>query len=259
MAETNVLAPGTFCWVDLGTTNPVEARTFYSHLFGWAAQDKPVGEGHVYTMLYQGDLSVAALHQQMPDMPSFWKSYVLVADVDDVARRAQEAGGTVVMPPMDVMDEGRFAFLQDPTGAAVGLWQARTNRGAELFNEPNSLSWNELLTEDVARAREFYTKVFGWGTSEMPMGGSESYVIFQNGDKGVAGMMNMPAPAKEAGAPPMWLVYFAVEDCDATATRALELRGTVDMPPTDFPDIGRGAVLTDPTGATFGIIQLLKR
>lgn len=260
MAETTILAPGTFCWVDLGTTNAAEAKTFYTQLFGWSAQDMPIGEGMVYTTFFQGDRDVCAMHQQMPGMTdSFWKSYVLVASADETTRKVQEAGGAVLMPPMDVMDAGRMAMFQDPTGAAFGVWQANRHKGAGLFNEPNSLCWNELMTEDVARAKEFYTRIFGWGTDEMDMGGDTPYTIFKVGEKGSAGMMKLPEQAKAAGAPPNWLLYFAVADCDATAQKAVQLRGTVQMPPTDFPGVGRGAVLADSTGATFGIIQLLQQ
>lgn len=216
-----------------------------------------MGEGMVYTTLYQGDKAVCALHQQMPGLAdSFWKSYVLVSSADETARKVQEAGGTVAMPPMDIMEEGRMAFFQDPTGAAFGVWEGKRHRGAGLFNEPTSLCWNELMTEDVARAKEFYTRVFGWGTDEMPMGGPTPYTVFKVGEKGSAGMMTIPPEAKAMGAPPNWLAYFAVADCDATAQKAVELRGSVAMPPTDFPGVGRGAVLVDPSGATFGIIQL---
>lgn len=65
---------------------------------------------------------------------------------------------------MDVLDAGRMAFLVDPTGGFIGLWQAGRHHGAELVNEPGALVWNELRTRDVEAAAAFYGEVLGWTT-----------------------------------------------------------------------------------------------
>jgi predicted enzyme related to lactoylglutathione lyase len=180
--------------------------------------------------------------------------YVKTDDAADTVKKAAAAGGKVLMEPFAVMDQGTMAVIADPSGAVISLWQPDKMSGAELFNTPNSFSWNELHTRDMNAATEFYTKVFPWATrvNEIPGGGS-AYTEFLVNDKSVAGGMPM-GPEMPASVPPHWLVYFAVADTDASVKRAQELGGTVMSPAMDIPQ-GRFAVLVDPQGAAFGIIK----
>ena len=88
--------------------------------------------------------------------------YVTVADVDEAAKRAEALGAKVLAPPFEVMDAGRMAVLQDPTGAVFQVWQATKHIGAKILNEPGALCWSELTTRDTKAAESFYTKLFGW-------------------------------------------------------------------------------------------------
>lgn len=109
--------------------------------------------------------------------------------------------------------------------------------------------WNELLTRDVDAASSFYTTLFGWSVEEMDMGPAGTYHIMKAGDTQVGGIMKLPAPE----APPCWLSYIAVDDVDAHTEKAKGLGATVCCEPTDIPNIGRFAVITDPTGATVAL------
>ncbi|HEU5040241.1 MAG TPA: VOC family protein, partial [Gemmatimonadales bacterium] len=155
MAVVDTYAPGRFCWVDLGTSDTAAAKGFYTGLFGWTVEDRPMGNGAFYTMLFSGGRSVAALYQQDPQqqamgIPPNWLSYICVESADRSAELAGKLGGTVLMDAFDVLDVGRMAMIQDPTGAVVALWEPRTHQGAEMVEEPNTLAWNELETGDTA-------------------------------------------------------------------------------------------------------------
>ena len=144
---------GTPNWVDLQTTNQDAAKAFYSGLFGWTYDDQPMGEGQVYSMAMLGGHQVAAISSQPPEMaaagaPPMWNTYLAVDSVDDATAKVEAAGGKVAMAPFDIMDAGRMAFVMDPAGAPVALWQANQHIGATLVNEPGTLSWNELITAD---------------------------------------------------------------------------------------------------------------
>src|SRR2546427_1699496 len=247
MQETPQYAPGTFCWVELGTSDGEGAKKFYTELFGWDFTDNPVGPGMIYTMLKQDGKDVGALYQLSPEMtaqgiPPHWLSYVSVTSADETAAKAKAAGATVRKEPFDVFTVGRMAVIQDPTGAVFALWQAGTHAGASVVNVPNSLVWNELMTTDTAKAGDFYTTLFGW-TKDVQQFGLE-YTIFKNGDRGAGGML---AITPEMGnIPPNWLVYFAVDDCDATTEKATSLGGQTMKPPEDIPGIGRFSILLDP-------------
>jgi uncharacterized protein len=246
-------AQGTPNWVDLQTTDQPAAKAFYAGLFGWTYDDQPMGEGAVYSMAKLGDQDVAAIAPQSPELqaagaPPTWNTYIAVDSVDDAAAKVEAAGGQVAMQPFDVADAGRMAFVLDPSGAAVALWQANQHIGASLVNESGTLTWNELITTDPA-AVKFYEQVLGVTTSTMDMGTGE-YTLFHVGDQMVGG--GTPPPME--GVPNHWHVYFAVDDADATAAKATELGGSVVVAPFDSP-VGRMAVLADPQGAVFSIIK----
>src|SRR5918996_2200046 len=164
--------PGTFCWIDLGTTDREGAKAFYQGLFGWDAVDSPMGEGETYSIMMVEGESVAAIYdqprqQREAGVPPFWFSYVAVASADDAAAAAKEAGGSVHAEPFDVMEAGRMAVIADPTGAMFGVWQAGENIGAGRVNEPGALTWNELASNDVEAASNFYAELFGWSIEEI--------------------------------------------------------------------------------------------
>lgn len=259
MTEFTTHRPGTFCWADLATTDAESAKVFYTGLFGWTAQDVPAGEAGVYTMLNKGDKVAAALYA-MPDemqklgVPPHWQSYVSVEDVDRSAKKVVELGGTLLAPPFDVMEVGRMAVAQDPTGAAFCMWQPKQHIGAEIRDEPGTLCWNELYTKDVAAARAFYEGLFGWTINEITGATGLPYFAFHNQGQPVGGMMAIQEEWGEV--PPNWGVYFAVEDCDATMAKAVSLDGKAEMPPIDIENVGRFVMLRDPQGGHFLVIQL---
>jgi uncharacterized protein len=258
MHETPQYAPGTFCWFELGTSDSAAAKKFYTELFGWDFTDSPIGPGMVYTMLKQDGKDLGALYELMPEMkaqgiPPHWLSYVSVTSADESAAKAKAAGATVLKEPFDVMTVGRMAVIQDPTGAVFALWQAGTHSGAGITNVPNSVCWNELATNDTARGGDFYTTVFGWTKKVQQMGPME-YTSFMNGERPAGGMYKLPP--EMANVPPNWMVYFAVNDCDASVAKAASLGAKTISPPMDIPGVGRFSILLDPQGAAFAVIKL---
>lgn len=258
MQETPKYAPGTFCWIELGTSDNEAAKKFYTELFGWTFVDNPMGPGMVYTMLKKDGQDVAGLYKLMPEMtaqgiPPHWLSYVSVTSADESAAKAKEAGATLMKEPFDVVTYGRMAVIQDPAGAVFALWQAGSHPGSGISNAPGSLCWNELATSDTAKAGDFYTTLFGWGKDVQEFGPME-YTSFTNGDRPAAGMFTITP--EMGNVPPHWLAYFAVDDCDASTQKATELGAMAIKPPDDIPGIGRFAILLDPQGAAFAVIKL---
>jgi uncharacterized protein len=245
---------GTPIWVDLGTPDVDAAIEFYAQLFAWTAQEAgdPEETGG-YWMFRSNDRLVAGVGPlQSEGQPPVWTTYVATDDADETAGKVTAAGGTVLVQPFDVMDAGRMAVLMDPTGAVFGVWQPRQHTGAEVFNEPVSLTWNELATRDTDAAERFYAEVFGW-TTRTPEMGVLQYTWFFNGVRGIAGMRHM-GEESPAGVPSHWLTYFTVADTDETVSRVESLGGSVHVPATDVPP-GRFAVLADPAGAAFGVMR----
>jgi predicted enzyme related to lactoylglutathione lyase len=180
---------------------------------------------------------------------------VSVADADETAAKVKDAGGSVVVEPMDVMDLGRMAYFADPTGAVFGIWQPRSFSGADVVNEPGSLCWNEVLTRDAQTDKAFYPAVFGWDAGRPSFEGApETYTVWEIDGRPVGGMMQMSDDYFPPDVPPHWAVCFAVTDVDAVVSKARELGATITAEPMDMP-IGRFAGIIDPQGASFTIMQ----
>ncbi len=248
--------PGTFSYAELVTTDAAGARAFYTSLFGWEVDDVPMEPGGVYHMFRKGAHVVGAMHQMGPaqqaqGIPTHWGSYVTVESADQAAARAGELGGAVLMGPFDVMDAGRMAVVQDPTGATLCLWEPRGHVGSQVRDEPSAFCWNELGTSDVDRAREFYTGLFGWTPEAQELGGI-AYTTFFNEGVPVAGLYALSGDMEAM--PAGWMVHFQVEDCDRAAGLARELGAEVPVEPMDVPGIGRWSMLRDPQGAYFSIV-----
>jgi hypothetical protein len=243
--------PGSFCWIELATSDAASAKSFYTQLFGWSVIESDMGDGTTYTMFQRNGRNAAAMYAIRPDqqgMPPNWLSYVAVASADDATEKARSLGASVHAGPFDVFGAGRMSVLADPTGASFAVWQAKDEIGLGVRDEENSLCWNELQARDLDAAKKFYVSLFGWRVKESP-----EYTEYHLGEHAIGGMLQSQAPPE---VPPFWLPYFAVADCDAIVAKAETLGGTKHVAPMDIPNVGRFSVLVDPQGAAFAVIKL---
>jgi predicted enzyme related to lactoylglutathione lyase len=257
MAEVSSHAPGTFAWPELSTTDQKGAVAFYRALFGWDLNEQPMGPTETYSMFQMRGKEVAAAYTMRPEerqagAPPHWNAYVTVTNADEAVKKAQELGAKVFGPPFDVMDSGRMAVLQDPTGAVFQVWQPKRHIGAKIINEPGALCWTELTTSDTKAAEAFYTKLLGWTAKHSAAGAPMEYTEFSVAGTPSIGMMPKPA-GMPAHVPSYWMPYFQVASADASAAKAKELGGTIMVPPQDIPNTGRFAIVNDPQGAMFAM------
>ena len=273
MPDRDAYMPGVPCWVDTSQPDPDRAVDFYSALFGWECVDvMPPGSGAKYFVARLRGRDVAAIGSQAEGAPptAAWSTYVWVESADETAAKVRDAGGRVLVEPMDVMDAGRMAVFTDPEGAAFAAWQAKEHLGARVVNEHGSVNFNGLNTRDPDGARSFYGAVFGWQTLAIGPG-AQVWTLPGYGDflersdpdlrermaqsGAPAGFEDVVATLNPLGddqpdVPAHWSVTFAVADADATAAQAAELGGEVVAPPLDAPWV-RMTVIRDPGGATF--------
>ena len=251
---------GEFNWVDLSAKDFDGQSAFYEGLFGWTHTDVPFAEGMVYRMFAADGHTVAGMSQLAPDMiangqPSAWNTYLATDDVDATTARAVELGGTVAMPPMDVVDTGRMAAIQDPTGAYFFLWKpARYDETIE-YMLPGTYSWSDLTTREPEKAAAFYAELLGWGVQPLDAGTTPYWQVSIEG-QGEGGIMPMPEMIP-AEVPAFWMPYFATTDVAASFAKAMDLGATVLREPTEIPGMLWFAVLADPAGATFALLQPL--
>jgi uncharacterized protein len=210
--------------------------------------------GH-YCMCKVGGRQVAGLGGKPPGvtMPNAWTLYLAVDDLDATCARITEAGGRITTPPMQVMEAGKLAIAQEPTGGTFGMWQSGKHIGFTLRDEPGAFAWTELNTRDLPRAQAFLSAVFGYRAEKLP-GENVEYRSLHVGDATAGGIMQMDTqwPAE---IPPHWMIYFAVPDADAAVEKVKSLGGTLHVPPFDTP-YGRIAVVADPQQAAFSVAEL---
>ena len=253
MTQRTGYPDGAPCWADLNTPDLDGARRFYTGLFGWSF-DEPVAEFGHYTTARLGGRSVVGMAPKMPDqqdMPSAWSVYLKTSDADETVRRIEDAGGKVLVPPMEIPAQGRMAFAFDATGAAFGLWQPAAHTGAQAFDEPGAMCWHEVNTRGGTKADAFYRGLFPYEQQQIGDGEKFDYVVYHCEGQAIGGRMQMTAEWGDL--PAHWMTYFRVEDTDASTARVRELGGNLLHGPFDSPH-GRIAVVSDPYGAVFSII-----
>jgi hypothetical protein len=257
MSHIDSHPPGTFCWIELATTDQEAAKKFYSALFGWEPKDAPIGPDEFYTTFELEGRTAASGFTIRPDelargIPPHWGLYVAVESADKTEAKAKQLGANVVVPAFDVMDLGRMSVFQDPTGAHLAVWQSKTHHGTRIAEVPGTLCWADLSTPDAKRASDFYKSLFGWefmADSKDPSG----YLHIKNGEQFIGGVL--PPSARQPGVPPHWLPYFQVDDVDAVANKAKQMGGKLCVDPMSMENVGRFAVIFDPQGAAFAIFK----
>ena len=224
--------PGTPCWVDLCSPDVDASVAFYHDLFGWEAGSAEQSSG--YRMFSSEGKLVSGIvplksEQGLPQ----WTTYISTDNIARDVRRAEIAGGKVLMETT-VNEDVKMVILQDAVGATFGIFQLGTYSGAQMFNQPVSLTFNQLTTRSRVEGKRFYSQVFGWEPHDRDMGGGFAFTYFLNGVRAIAGLMTMDEQ-KPKDLSSHWLVYFAVDDADTIVARATELGGSVAQPPADTP------------------------
>jgi predicted enzyme related to lactoylglutathione lyase len=254
MAQTITKTLNRPSWVDLSSSDAEASRAFYARVFGWDVEVNEDPQYGGYALARIGGKDAAGIGPKMdPNAPTAWNVYIGTDDIDGLARRVSEAGGTALMAPFDVGDQGRMAVFQDPTGAVISAWQG-TRMGGFETDAPNSFGWAELNARGVDKALPFYETVFGWTVKKSDMGeGQPPYNEFQIDGQSIGGAWEMN-PMVPAEVPSYWQIYFTVDDVDDTFRRALAAGATEMLAPQDFPG-GRFAILADPQGASIGLLK----
>ena len=255
MSDSIPFKNGTFCWVELATTDIDEARKFYGQLFGLETKDESMPEW-TYWMFMKGDKATAGLTNLKPEAqemgaPSHWLNYVGCTDTEATFNKAVELGAEALMPIQDVPEAGKMGLLKDPEGAVFALWQPFKENEQVHRNFDGAFCWQEKGTNNMQGSKDFYKDVFGWngetkGAQPMP------YTTFYLEGNMEAGMYEIQEHMKDV--PPHWMVYFMTDDIDTLMGKVEGLGGQIILPITPVPEVGRISVIMDPQGAVFGVV-----
>lgn len=257
MSEVKSYKEGEFCWAELATTDQEGAKKFYTSLFGWHANDQPMGPDQFYTMLELKGKTAAALYSQDEaqrkfGVPPHWNVYVAVDNADASAKKISELGGKFMAEPFDVMEFGRMAVATDPEGAMFSIWEAKKHIGASIHDEINAFCWYEVAVNDTDKAQKFYEGLFGWKGAVSP-----DYTEWVLGEAHIGGMMKIQP--EWGPVPPHWTPCVMVADVDAAMEKATSLGAKTTMPAINIGEMGRYAIFEDPQGAKLSIFAPAKR
>jgi predicted enzyme related to lactoylglutathione lyase len=246
--------PGKFVWFEHASSHPEKAQAFYGDVLGWKKVDFSAG-GAAYPMIFAGETPDTMVGGYAPALPagarSRWVASVSVGDVDAAAETAVARGGKITSPPRDLPGVGRAARIVDPQGAELALLASVRGDPADPPSiPPGRFMWNELRTTHPGEAVGFYARIAGFSHQAMPSPAGPYYVLSAGGlDRG--GITGHLPP----GTAPHWLPFVVVDDVDGAIDRVRTLGARVPMPPENVMDIGRLAILEDPTGAILAVMK----
>lgn len=257
------LKHGMPCWFELATTDPDTSSAFYQNLFGWHRFDLDLGSDGTYSFFSNENGCIGAMSSPSPEHESVrgsstWGVYFAVDNCDDSTAKAVELGATIIVPPRNVNEHCRMSVISDPTGAICSLWQCESiGGGPYVMFENYAINWVELATRDSARARVMYSELLGWdyfqSSASVPGGGP--YHELAVGQTRCGGIMPMQAEWFDPLTPDWW-IFIRVPDVDDCVAKAKELGGSNPVPAYAVPEVGKMAMLADPTGAKFYVVQL---
>lgn len=257
MTATLTYTLGRFVWRELFTRDTAAAKRFYGELFGWSFEDRPMGPDWSYTLWKIGDrqiggmMDIGNLPAEDAHIPPHWALYVSVDDVDAAAARAVAEGGKVLGQCMDIPGVGRFAVVQDPTGAVLNVFRSANGDPAERAPERHDFCWENLSSTDPDRAIAFWQKVVGWGTTRM---GENPTPLFTRKVDGKDVELASVGPAPE-GSHSSWATFVAVDHVKAALDKCRGLGGKVLLERTEIPQVGAFGIIEDPTGAALFVFE----
>ncbi|MBT0773835.1 VOC family protein [Kineosporia sp. J2-2] len=244
---------GAPVWFDLSSSDPERMRDFYAAVFGWTYEVTGEEFDNYVMFRHRGHDVAGMMGKPAPEMPDAWNIYLSSDDVNETVRRAEKAGGSVILQPMDVGTIGSMAFVQDTSGAFLGVWQPKTHRGTQIWGEAGAPYWVEMHATDYPAATSFYRDVFDWQIQVTGDSDDFRYCLQIVDGEQLAGIMD--ATFLPPGVPANWHFYLGCEDVDATLAAVEKHGGTVNMPPEETP-FGRLAGVADPGGAGFMLTSL---
>ena len=250
---------GAPIWFDVMSSDAPRAVEFYQALFGWEVEAPPREEFGGYQNFTKNGKRVAGISPAMAEMgpPDIWSIYLHTADAAATAKEIEAAGGTVMVPPMPVGDEGTMLVASDTAGAVIGFWQPAQHVGFTEWGEHGVPYWFECHSKDYAKSLEFYTAVDGVRFEEVGTGGDpdaigpDAYSQGFVGDTACLGVMDS-VKIFPPEVPSFWQVYVCVDDVKATVAQVESLGGKVLMGGEETP-YGTLASVTDPMGAVFAL------
>ena len=247
---------GKVIFVELVTPDLAAAKKFYAGLFGWTFRDIQAGEIAYAEAFLDGrpvagliHKTIAAGEQRQPA----WLSFFAVGDVDAARKVALQNGAKVLFEPHNIPDRGREAVFADPQGAVFAVLASSSGDPPDVLAAPGEWIWSSLITGDPDANAAFYQKIFDYEVFELPAKEGHQHLLLASDNHARASVNTLPA--KRPDVHPRWLNYVRVEDAVNMTAKVVALGGRVLVEPQIDRHGGKIAVVADPSGAPFGLLE----
>ncbi len=247
---------GKVIWVELTTPDLASAKRFYSGLFGWTFRDIHLGKTDYVAAFLDGRPVGGLLHRVVPpgeERRPTWLAFIAVRDVDAAKRTALEHGAKVVFEPRNFPKRGRQAVFADPEGAVFAVLASSSGDPADVLASPGEWIWSSLLARDPDKAAAFYQALFGYDVFDVPSDDGLEHVILSTDDYARASVNALPSQSSRRH--PHWLNFVRVVDAVSAAAKVVALGGRVLVEPHIDRHGDKVAVIADPMGAPFGMME----
>lgn len=247
---------GKVIWLELVTPDLQSAQRFYGELLGWTFQGVP-GARLPYSIAYDNGEAVAALVQ--PRAPRdgrrqpFWLPFISAGDVPALTQQAAAHGARVLSPPRDYPDRGEQAVLADPQGAIFGVLQSSSGDPADVLADPGECIWSSLIAQDARQDAAFYQSLFGYDVQDLPSNGGVAHLLLSTGGYARASVNEHPPQSQQGAA--YWLPFVRATSTTVAVEKVKALGGSVITEPHPDRNGGTIAVVADPQGAAFGLLE----
>jgi uncharacterized protein len=248
--------PGKIVWADLVTPNLAAAKRFYGALFGWTFNDIHTGATD-YSLALLGGAPVGGIVErtvkQGERRQPAWLTFISVGNVDKAQQTVVAHGGKVLSRPHVYAQRGRQAVFADPQGAVFAVLQSSSGDPQDALALPGEWIWSSLASHDPGTEAAFYQDIFGYEVFDLPDEDGLEHVLLATDDYARASSNALPAEA--SGLHPHWLNFVRVVSATDTAAKVESLGGRVLVAPHPDRHGGLIAVVADPAGAPFGLLE----
>ena len=245
---------GKRVYAELVTPDLATAKNFYAQLFGWTFQDYQQRDAMFTQASLDGQVIGGIYQRPLPaGRRPGWISFIATTDLAKTAALATQNGAKVLLSPRSFANLGQEAVLSDPQGAVFALLQSNSGDPADYLVSPGDWIWSSLIATDPKADADFYKTVLGYDVYAMPDTQDAQHLLLAS-DKFARASVN-PIPATWTNAKPRWLNFIRVDDAAATSAKVTALGGKVVQQPHIDRHGGKIAVVADPTGALFGLME----
>jgi uncharacterized protein len=247
---------GKVIWADLTTPDLASAKKFYSGLFGWTFRDIHFGKADYAVALLDGRPVGGLVSRAVPSgeqrRPA-WLTFIAVRDVDAAKRTALEHGAKVVFEPRTHPRRGRQAVFADPEGAIFAVLASSSGDPDDFLPAPGDWIWSSVHARNPDTDAAFYQAVFGYDAFDVPSDDGLEHVILSSDDYARASVNAFPGDSPRRHS--HWLNFVRVVDAVDVSAKVVALGGRVLVEPHVDRHGGRLAVVADPAGAVFGLME----